>query len=50
MRAKILTRHIRSRHVWGRWERFSITAISATHACIFIATCNGSAFYQRIEE
>ncbi|MCS4235067.1 hypothetical protein M2421_002302 [Stenotrophomonas sp. BIGb0135] len=50
MRAKNLSRHIRSRHAWGRWERFSLTSVSAAHGCIFIATRHGSAYYQRIED
>lgn len=46
MRAKEFSRNLRSRLYWGRWERFSLTAISAAHGCIFIATIG----YVRSEE
>ncbi|MGH8037053.1 MAG: hypothetical protein ACREPD_04860 [Stenotrophomonas sp.] len=49
MKAKNLTRHMHSRHSWGRWERFSLSAISAAHGCLFIATRSGSGYYQRFE-
>lgn len=39
MRAKNLTRNLRSRNLWGRWQRFAITAEHADRRCsLFIAT------------
>lgn len=50
MKARNLTRHMQSRQSWGRWERFSLTSISADHGVLFIATRSGSGYYQRFEE
>lgn len=48
MRAKNLTRNLRSRNLWGRWQRFAITAEKTDSRCsLFIATVGDSKFWSQ---
>lgn len=50
MTPRHLTRNLRSRMVWNRFERFALTHNSALHGCLFILTRSGSGYYRRIED